>query len=195
LLVIDAKAPLQAYLEACESVSHDGRMVGMQGHAKKVRGHIERLSQKKYWEQFAESPDFVILFLPGEAFFSSALEHDPLLLEYGVERNVVLATPSTLLALLRVVAYGWTQAELHQNALKILDEAHELYARLGTFSEHFKEVRKGLEKAARSYNQAVSSFDSRLLVSARKLEAMKVGREEGCKSPGVIDSSSFESLE
>ncbi len=185
-IIIDAKAPLQLFMEACAATTHEAKVLGFQGHAKKVRGHIERLSQKRYWDQFAESPDFIVLFLPGETFFSSALEHDPLLLEYGVEKNVLLATPSTLLALLRVVAYGWTQAELHENALKILAEAQEMYSRLGVFTEHFKDVRRGLDKAVKAYNQAEASFNTRLLASARRLEAMKVGKDEAIQSPGAL---------
>lgn len=187
VVVIDSKVPLQEFMQAAEGLSEEEKKRALIGHAKQVRTHIERLSQKKYWQQFSNSAEFVVLFLPGESFFGAALEHDPSLLEYGIERNIILATPSTLLALLRAIAHGWKQDELSQNAFKILEEAKELYQRLAVFTDHFKEIRVGLDRAGKAYNSALASFETRLLVSARRLQELRVGSGKEIQSPKAID--------
>jgi DNA recombination protein RmuC len=172
-IVVDAKAPLAAYLSAIEATDEPSRKRLMQNHAAQVRVHVQALGRKSYSAQFQPAPDFVVLFLPGESFFSAALENDPTLIEYGLDQNVVLATPTTLIALLRTASYGWQQESLARNAAEISALGKELYRRISGMIQHWAKVGVNLGRAVHAYNSATSSLESRVLVSARKFEDLK----------------------
>lgn len=174
-LVVDAKAPLAAYLEASAASDDRVRATYLTAHAAQLRTHVQRLAAKKYWAQFAESPEFVVLFLPGEAFFSAALEADPSLLEAALSERVLLATPTTLIALLKAAAYGWRQERVTADAAQVIALGQELQQRLSAFDEQLGEIGKGLQRAVMAYNRAVGSLESRVLVSARKLADLQEG--------------------
>jgi DNA recombination protein RmuC len=177
-IVVDSKAPLDAYLDAAEAEDDDARRTHLVRHARLVREHMTRLGQKRYWQQFEPAPEFVVMFLGDEAFFRAALDHDASLLEAGVEAGVIPASPTTLIALLRTVSYGWQQETVAESARATAKLGRELYERLGVFSKHFAKAGRSLESAVGAYNEAVGSFETRVLVAARKFPEHGAGGDE-----------------
>jgi DNA recombination protein RmuC len=173
-IVVDAKTPLEAFLDAQECADDERRALRLQAHARQVRDHMDRLASKSYWEQLPGSPEMVVMFLPGETLFSTALQQDLTLIEYGLERKVLLASPITLIALLTTVAHSWRHEALTDNYREVARLGREFYERLATFADRFDDVRKRLDGAVQAYNEAAGSFESRVLVSARRLRELDV---------------------
>ena len=171
-IVVDAKAPNDAYREAANTSDETIRAAKLAEHAAKVRGHIDALGAKNYWEQFQPSPEFVVLFLPGDQFLSGALQSDPSLIDRAIAKKVLLATPATLIALLKAAAYGWRQEDVARNATVIADLGRALYDRISNFAENLDKVGRGLETANKAYNAAVGSFEQTLLPGARKFSEL-----------------------
>jgi DNA recombination protein RmuC len=168
-IIVDSKAPLAAYMDAAEAKDEAARQAALGRHAQDVRKHVRALSEKAYWDQFKNAADFVVLFLPGESFFSAALEQDRALMEDAMRSKIFLATPTTLMALLNVVAHGWRQEELAENAERIGEAGKSLFERLVKFMDHFAHIGENLGRAAKAYNDAAGSYESRIQPAARKL--------------------------
>ena len=186
-LVVDVKTPLDAYLEAVEASDDAQRKLGLERHAKNVRAHIRLLSTKAYWEQFEESPEFVILFIPGDQFLSAALSEEPDLIEYALSRQIILATPTSFVALLKAVAYGWRQLALADNAREIRALAEDLYGRLGTFVTHMNRVGRQLASSVENYNKAVGSLERSVLPGARKFTELGVHGKKDIEKLETLD--------
>ncbi len=186
-IVVDSKAPLLAYLESVEASDDASRTRALADHARHIRQHIQKLSSKQYWEQFQPTPEFVVLFLPGESFFSAALASDAGLIELGVDRKVLLATPTTLIALLRSVAYGWREERLTENAVAISRLGQEIHDRLGTLNQHFQQMGRYLERTVDSYNKGIASLDRRVMVSARKFKELGAGSSKDIEVVSPVD--------
>jgi DNA recombination protein RmuC len=182
-IVVDAKTPLEAYLSATEATDDETREQKLKDHARHIRNHIQMLGRKSYFDQFEHSPDFVVLFIPGEIFYMAALQQDPELIEAGVSQRVLITSPTSLIALLRAVSYGWRQEKLAENARHISEIGRDLYDRLAKLAEHFAKVGRELEQAVKAYNQAVASLEVKVLPGARKFKDLGVDSPNGIIEP------------
>jgi DNA recombination protein RmuC len=186
-LVVDAKVPLTAYLDAAASTDEPSRRAALQRHSQQVGEHVRQLASKQYWNQFQPAPELVVLFLPGDHFFSAALEGNPDLIEEALARKVVIATPVTLISVLKGIAYGWNQEQLAENAEEIRRVASELYERVQLVCDHYSDTGRLLEKTVEAYNRSVGSWDSRLVPSLRKMRELGVSSGEEPEAPEQID--------
>lgn len=187
-IIVDSKTPMDAYLDALEAQDDASRESALQRHAKQVSDHVRKLASKAYQHQFTPTPEFVVLFLPSESFFSAALAQDPGLIEKGVEQGIILATPTTLIALLRAVSFGWRQEALAKNAHQISEVGRELYSRVSTLTDHFARMGRSLEATVSNYNKTLGSLEARVLPSARKLENLGATPEQASlPEPSSVD--------
>jgi DNA recombination protein RmuC len=184
-VVVDAKVPFAGFIEAMDARDDATRTARLRAHARHLRDHIDRLAAKAYWEHFTPTPEFVVLFVPADAFLQAALEQEPALLEYSFERNVIIATPSNLIALLRTVGYAWRQEALAANAQQVYDLGRELHSRLATMGGHLARLGGQLESAVKSYNNTVASIESRVLVTARRFSELRVTDDELAEPPQI----------
>ncbi len=184
-VVVDSKVSLAAYLEAASSADEQTRDGRIAAHARHLKTHVDQLSSKAYWSALPETPEFVVMFVPGEAFLAPALDHDPGLLEYALARRVHIATPTTLVSLLRTVQYTWQQQRLSENARAVFELGRELYDRLSGFGRHLDKLGRSLTSSVTSYNAAVGTLETRVLVSARKLSALGITDTE-LATPGAV---------
>lgn len=187
-VVVDAKVPLEAFLDAAEAVDEARQAQRLQAHARQLRTHIDTLASKAYWQRVPSTPEFVVMFVPGEAFLAAALDADPTLLEHAASRKVVVATPTTLIALLRTVAYAWTSESLASSAREVFDLGRELYTRLAGLGEHVDRLGRSLTTAVTAYNRAVGTLESRVLVSARRLRDLGLV-DDDMKAPRPIEDT------
>ncbi len=188
-IVVDVKTPLDAYLSAIEAQDDEARNHHLQRHAKNVRQRVNELASKAYWSQFKNAPNFVVLFIPGEQFLSTALDVDRNLLEDALRQHVILATPTSFVALLRAIAYGWRQEQLAKNAEVIRKVGEDLYQRLGVFANHLQKLGRSLDSSLKSYNSAVGSFDSRVLPGARKFTELGIADGNELEEPRQIETA------
>ena len=173
-IVIDAKTPLDGYLNALETEDAETRRIELSRHARQVKDQVKLLSQKAYWDSLEGTPDFVVMFVPGEAFYAAALEQDPGLFEFAINNRVMIASPTTMIALLKSVAYGWQQEKMAENAVKAVELGRDLYKRVKTFGGHLEKMGRSLDGTVAAYNAAVSSAESRILPAARKFETLAI---------------------
>ena len=188
-IVVDSKTPLESYLDSIEMTNEEARTSKLKDHARIVRTHILNLAAKGYWDQFEPAPEFVVMFLPGEMFFSAALEQDPRLIEIGSQKNVILATPTTLIALLRTVAYGWREVQIAKNAREISDLGKTLHDRIRTLVGHLANVGKNIRRALEAYNEAAGSLEARVLVTARKFNELGAATGDEIGTLDTIDKT------
>ena len=187
-VVVDSKVPLEAYLAAAETADDDARRSRLADHARHVRDHMTKLAAKSYWKQFEDAPDFVVMFLPGEVFYSAALAQDPSLIEQGFQKRVLLASPTTLISILRAIHLGWNQERLAENARKISDEGRALYDRIKVLAEHFDKLGRSLKSSVDYYNKAVGSLEQRVVVSARRMKELGAGTNDDPPAPASIEN-------
>ena len=190
-IIVDAKTPLDAYLSAVEATDDQQRQAHLAHHARNVRARIKELASKAYWQQFKFSPDFVVLFIPGDQFLSAALEQDHTLIEDALAQNVILATPTSLVALLRAIAYGWRQETLAENAEAIRELGQDMYTRLTTFADHLAKLGRSLDSTVNAFNKTVRSYDSRILPGARKFTEMGVTASKEAPSLEQIERATL----
>jgi len=202
-IVVDAKTPLEGYLDALESATPEQQQEHLKRHANQVRQHVKLLASKAYQQAIPTTPDFVVMFIPGETFVAAAAENDPSLIEYAFEQKVLIASPTTLMALIKAIAYGWQQERMAENAAEVQKLAKELYDRLGIFADHLEKVGRSLGQSVDNYNRAVGSLEGRILPSARKFETMGVVSDHSTidppsgvdKEPRKLTASEFTKLE
>ncbi len=186
-VIIDSKAPLEAFLDAAAATDEDTRRVCLQRHAQQVRTRCRELSLKSYWAQFSTTPEFVVMFLPGEAFLYAAVEADGSLLEDALRNQIIVATPTTLIALLKAIEFGWRQEEITRNAEKIRDLGGQLYDRIATLAEHFDKLGRSLDSTVDAYNRAVGTVQTRVLATARKINDLGAGGQREISDPGPVE--------